>query len=332
MLPIFRIGHVGHNHIRPRKNPLLPSVVRKRLQRGRSGNIDIMQIEPGHGNHLQRKLEPLFRIRLRKLNGLPRRCLMMGQIRPHPDHVEIHVPEEGNVPRQIVYRLPWQPNHDPASSLIADPLQHLNTRFPAFITMIRRMQLRIQLGRGGLHPQQITMRASLPPTTVHRFRLLPETQRDTQPITKKMTHLVQKLFNVDSVVLGFNLPGLQDDRPIAMIKGPLRHPHNILCGQAITNHGLIALPDAAIETILGAVIPEFNQAAQAHPFADLPDFHLIGGLEQRGGLFQTQQRHHLVMTQLIRRSGCPLQKRNHKTSSLSHLAGVYFTLSCLSGQ
>ena len=51
IFPVFRIGDVGHHHVRARKDALFPAPVVQRLQGRSRGDVHVMQIKARNGDH-----------------------------------------------------------------------------------------------------------------------------------------------------------------------------------------------------------------------------------------------------------------------------------------
>ena len=61
--PVLHVRHVRHDDIRAGQNAQLASVILQGLQGRRRGDVDVVEIEARHGDHLESEAKPSFPVR-----------------------------------------------------------------------------------------------------------------------------------------------------------------------------------------------------------------------------------------------------------------------------
>ena len=90
----------------------------------------------------------------------------MGDVRPHPHHVDAFVAEELDVARERVDVLPRQADHHPGAGDVAEVperAQAFEARAPG---LLRRVDARKELRVGSLNPEQVSVGAGVEPAAV----------------------------------------------------------------------------------------------------------------------------------------------------------------------
>ena len=85
-------------------------------------------------------------------------------------------------------------------------------------------------------------------------------------------------------------------------------------GKTVASHIRIAAPDAAVKTVVGAMIAQFDQSPQRHGLADVTALQFIRGGKQFRRIFPRQQGNDLVMSQVIRPQQSFFDQGIHLTS------------------
>lgn len=109
---IFCIGDIRHDDIGAGEDALFPSVFSECLECCCGGDIDIVKEEACDGDHVQSESEVFCGIIGCNREIATEGRIVMGNIRPHADHIEVHFLEEDDVAGEVVKGLPGQRAHD----------------------------------------------------------------------------------------------------------------------------------------------------------------------------------------------------------------------------
>ena len=261
---VFGVRDVRHDHVRPREHALFATVVRERLERRGGGDVHVVQEEARRGDHVEAEAEMICGVVGREGDVAPERRVVVRDVRSHADHVEVQIPEEQDVPGEVVERLPRQAAHDAAADLVAAFPQQAQAVDAALEAVVRRVELRVELGAGGLDAQQIAVRARGAPAGVGLLRLLAQRKRDADRAPAEFVDLAEDAFDEGGVLLGGDFARLEDERAIAQIDVSAHGAQDGLLVEFEAADAVVALADAAVVAVLGADVAHFDDPAQAH--------------------------------------------------------------------
>ena len=256
LAPVGDVGHVRHHHVRAGEDALLAAVRRERLERGRGGDVDVVQVEARRRDHVEADAQAV-RVGPGIRDGRERR-VRMRDVGPHADHVHVPVAEEDDVPREVLRRLSRKRAHHARADLVAAAAQGREAVRAARPAVVRGMEACVESGGRRLDAQQVAGRARGLPAPVDRLRLLAEGQRHAQV---QVRHAAQALLDEGRVRLALDLAALQHDRGVARRGVDLRHPQHVVDGKAVAREVRVRAADAAVEAVLRADVPELDEAA-----------------------------------------------------------------------
>ena len=204
----------------------------------------------------------------------------MDHIGPHADHVDVHVPVEQDVVRQVFQGLAGQADHHSGAHLVAQVPEDVQTVLPhrPFMVPVLRMEGGIQSRIAGFDPQQIPVGPRFLPAPVGIFRLFPQAQGKPQFPVPQLLDVPDQAFHISDEFLILPFTGLEGQGPVLVVQSPPGHGQDVLPGGVEPFHFLIVPADTAVEAVFDAPVGKFQKAPViGHP-AHGSAFHRIGGV------------------------------------------------------
>lgn len=234
---------------------------------GRRGcDVDVGQEETRDGNHLEAQFQapPFFLVAVQAAGQylFADRRIVMDDVRPHADHVDIHVAVEEDVISQVTQGLAGQADHVARPYLIADAAQAVQAilaDLPAVMAVLR-MEGGVEVRIARFDAQEIAVGTGLEPAAVRVFRLFADAEGQAQFAVAQVLDVADEAFDV--VDEGFILPfaGLEGQGSVTVFPGPAGHGQDIVARRVEAFHFVIALADAAVFAVFDAVIGKFDKA------------------------------------------------------------------------
>ena len=207
---------------------------------------------------------------------------MVDHVGPHANHINVHIPEEQNIVRQIVGGLAGKTNHHPGTHLIADIPENFQAMLPdaPLMVPVLGMQGGVQPGIAGFNPQQVPVGAGLKPALI-RFRgLLPYAQGQPQFSVGQVLDGMNQVFHLFGKFLILPLSGLESQRAVPVVVSPFGHGQDILPAGGEPLHLGVVPADAAVQAIFDALVGKLQKPPIiGHP-AHFFGFHCIGRIVQ----------------------------------------------------
>ena len=190
------------------------------LQSRRRRNVDVGQKETGHGNHLESHFKSLLLFFLAVhptgKDGFPDGRIMVNDVRPHANHIDIHIAIEQNIVCQVTYGLTGKADHIPRPDLIADASQTFKASLadrPLMVAVIG-MKGRIEVGITRLDAQQIAVSTGFKPASVGIFCLFTDAEGQSQFAVAQLFDIVNQAFDVIDKSLVLPFTGLDGQRAV----------------------------------------------------------------------------------------------------------------------
>ena len=203
--------------------------------------------------------------------------------RSDTDHLGFELPDEKQIPDQIVHRLSRAADHDARTGLVADLFEGVQ----AFDAVIEGhpdgMEPTIVIGSDRFMPQQVTVRARFEQRPVGGFCPFPQREGDGA-VGPAATHLPDQSgqqFVVQSRVFSALKYECPESQPVALFAAGQYG----FRGQTVAFCQTIAASNAAVAAVVAAVIADFDQPPNENSVSEMHTGDLAGRPVQVFSLF-----------------------------------------------